>query len=156
MFKGLNFLMYLYNVCICYRSVSKLCLTLCNPMDCSTPAFPPSPSLSLGVCSNSHPLSCWCHPTISSSVAPFSFCPQSYPASGSFPMGQLFASGGQRIRASVSASVISPSNEYTWLISFRIDWFDFLVFQGTLKSLHQHHFLFKYFVEYKKFDPRVR
>ena len=155
MFTGLNFLMYLYICICCYRSVSKLCLTLCNPMDCSTPAFPPSP-LSLGVCSNSRPLSCWCHPTISSSVTPFSFCPQSYPASGSFPMGQLFASGGQRIRTSVSASVISPSNEYTWLISFRIDWFDFLVVQGTLKSLHQHHFLFKYFVECKKFDPRVR
>ena len=54
----------------------------------------PSPILSL-VCSNSCPLSWWCHPTISSSVAPFSFCLQSFPASGSFPMSQLFASGGQ-------------------------------------------------------------
>ena len=54
----------------------------------------PSPTLSL-VCSNSCPLSWWCHPTISSSVAPFSFCLQSFPASGSFPMSQLFASGGQ-------------------------------------------------------------
>ena len=55
----------------------------------------PCPSLSPDVCSNSYPLSCWCHPTISSSVAPFS-CPQSFPASGSFPMSRLFALGGQR------------------------------------------------------------
>ena len=60
---------------------------------CSTPGFP-VPSLSPGVCSNSCPLSQWCHPTISSSVIPFSSCPQSLPASGSFQMSQLFASGG--------------------------------------------------------------
>ena len=55
------------------------------------------PSLSLGVCSSSCPLSWWCHATISSSVIPFSSCPQSFPASGSFPMSQLFTSGGQSI-----------------------------------------------------------
>ena len=63
----------------------------------------PCPSLSLGVCSNSRPLSQWCHPTISSSVVPFSFCLQSCPASGSFQMSQFFASGGQSIGASAAA-----------------------------------------------------
>ena len=65
----------------------------------------PCPSLSPRVCSNSCWLSWWCHPTISSSVAPFSFSPQSFPASGSFPMSQLFTSGGQSIGTSASASV---------------------------------------------------
>ena len=71
------------------------------------------PSLSPGVCSNSRPLNQWCHPTISSSVVPFSSCPQSLPASGSFPMSQLFPSGGQSIGASVSASVL-PTNIQSW------------------------------------------
>ena len=71
------------------------------------------PSLSLGVCSNSHPLSRWCHPTISSSVVPFSSCLQSFPASGSFPMSCLFPSGGQSIGASSSASVL-PMNNQDW------------------------------------------
>ena len=65
-----------------------------------------------------------CHPTISSSVVPFASSLQSFPASGSFPMSQFFASGGQSIRVSASASVL-PMN--TGLISFRIDWFDLLV-----------------------------
>ena len=68
---------------------------------------------------------------------PFSSCPQSSPASGSFPVSQLFTSGGQRI-GSFSFS-ISPSNEHSGLISFRTDWFDLLAVQGTLKSLLQHH-----------------
>ena len=71
------------------------------------------PPLSPGVCSNSCPLSQWCHPTISFSVAPFSSCPQSFSASGSFPMSQLFASGGQSIGASASASVL-PMNIQGW------------------------------------------
>ena len=62
----------------------------------------PRPSLSPRVCSNSCPLSQWCHPTISSSVTPFSSCPQSFPASGSFPVNWLFESGGQSIEASAS------------------------------------------------------
>ena len=66
----------------------------------------PCPSLSPGICSNSFPLSWWCHPTISSSVSPFSSCPQSFPASESFTMSWLFASGGQSIGASASASVL--------------------------------------------------
>ena len=66
----------------------------------------PCPSLSPRICSNSCPLSQWCHPTISSSVASFSFCLQSFPASGSFQMSQFFASGGQMIGASALASVL--------------------------------------------------
>ena len=79
----------------------------------------PSPSLSSRVCSNSCPLSRWCHPTITSSVPPFSSHLQSFPTSGSFPLSQLFASGGQSIGASSSAS---SSNEYSGLISFRMGW----------------------------------
>ena len=89
----------------------------------------PCPSLSSRVCLNAYPLSWWCHPTISSSVAPFS-CPQSFPVSGSFPVCWLFVSGWPKYWS----FSISPSNEYSGLISFRIDWFDFLAVQGTLKS----------------------
>ena len=67
----------------------------------------PCPSSSPGACSNSCPLSWWCYPTNSSSVAPFSSCLQSFPSSGSFPMSQFFASHGQSIGASASASVLS-------------------------------------------------
>ena len=69
----------------------------------------PCPSPSPRVCPNSCPLNWWCHPTISSSVALFSFCLQSYPGSGSFPVNWLFASGSQRIGASASASVLPMS-----------------------------------------------
>ena len=92
----------------------------------------PCPSLSSRVCSNSCPLSGWCHPTISSSAALFS-CLQYFPASGSFPTSRLFASCGKSIGDSTSAH---PSNEYSGLNSFRIDWFDLLAAHGTL---HQHH-----------------
>ena len=71
------------------------------------------PSPIPGACSNSCPLSWWCHPTISSSVVPFSSCPQSLPASGSFPMNQLFTWGGQSIAFSASASVL-PMNIQDW------------------------------------------
>ena len=81
-------------------------------MDCSMPGLPPSPTP--GVFSNSCPLSQWCHPTISSSVIPFSSCLLSLPASGSFQMSQLFASGGQSVGVSVSASVL-PMNSQDWL-----------------------------------------
>ena len=67
----------------------------------------PCPALSAGVCLSSCPLSQWCHPTVSSSVALFSFCPQFFPASGSFPLSQLFASGGQSMGASVSVLPMS-------------------------------------------------
>ena len=69
----------------------------------------PCPSLSPGVCSNSCPLSWWCHPEISSSVTHFSSCPQSFPASGSFPVSRLFTSGAQSVGASASASVLPVS-----------------------------------------------
>ena len=72
-------------------------------------ARPPCPSPTSGVYSNSSPLSRWCHPTISSSVIHFSSCPQSFPASGSFQMNQLFTSGGQSTGASASPSVL-PMN----------------------------------------------
>ena len=85
---------------------------------------------------NSCPSSQWCHPAISSSVVPFSSCPQSLPASGSFPMSQLFAWGGQSYW-SFSFS-ISPSNVHPGLI-FRMDWLHLLAVQGTFKSLLQHH-----------------
>ena len=68
--------------------------------------MPPCPSPTPGACSNSCPLSQWCHLTISSSVVPFSSCPKSFPVSGSFQMSQFFASGGQSIGASASASVL--------------------------------------------------
>ena len=73
----------------------------------------PCPSPTIGVYSNSRPLSWWCHPTISSSVTPFSSCLQSFPACGSFQMSQFFTSGGQSIGASASASV-PPMNIQDW------------------------------------------
>ena len=99
-------------------------------------ARPPCSSPTPRVHSDSCPSSQWCHPAISSSVVPFSSCLQSLPASESFPMSQFFASGGQSFRVSAS---ISPSSEYSGLISFRVDWLDLLAVQGTLKSLLQHH-----------------
>ena len=74
---------------------------------------PPCPSPTPGVYSNSCPSSRWCHPAISSSVVPFSSCPQPLPASGSFPMSQLFTWGGQSIGVSASASVL-PMNTQDW------------------------------------------
>ena len=96
----------------------------------------PGRSPTSGVYSNSRPSSLWCDPTISSSVVPFS-CPQSFPASGSFPVSQLFASGDPKYWS--FSFNISPSNEYSGLISFRMDLLDLLAVQRTLKSLLQHH-----------------
>ena len=79
---------------------------------------PPCPSPTPRARSNSCPSSWWCHPTISFSVVPFFSCPQSFPASGSFPMSQFFASGGQSIGVSVSASVL-PMNIQDW---FPLGW----------------------------------
>ena len=95
-------------------------------------AWLPCPSLTPRACSNSCPSSQWFHPTISSSVVPFSSCLQSFPASGSV----LHIRWTKYWSFSVS---ISPSNEYSELISFRMDWLDLLAVQGTLKSLRQHH-----------------
>ena len=95
------------------------------------------PPLSPRVCSNSNPLSQWCYPTTSPLSPPFSFCPWSHPASGSFPMSQLFTSGSQSIGTSASASVL-PVNIQGWFLLGLTD-FDVLAVQGTLKSLLQHH-----------------
>ena len=115
---------------MCCCLVTKPCKILCDPMDCNAPGFT-CPSPYPRVYSNSYPLSQWYHTTISFSIVPFSSWPQSFPASGSFPVSQFFASGGQ-ICTRWSFS-ISPSNEYSGLISFKINWFDLLAVQGTLR-----------------------
>ena len=89
-------------------------------------ARPPCPSPTPRVYSNSCPLNQWCHPTISSSVIPFSSCPQSFPASGSFQMSQLFASGGQSTGVSVSASALSM-NIQDW---FPLGWTGWITLQS--------------------------
>ena len=99
-------------------SVAQSCPTLCNPMDCSTSGFPvlhhlPEP------CSNSWPLSWWCHPAILSSIMPFSSCLQSFPASGSFLMSGLFTSGGQSSGASAS---VLPMNIQAWFSLVLTGW----------------------------------
>ena len=94
----------------------------------------PCPSPAPRVHPNPCPLSRWCHPIISSSGVPFSSCPQSFPASRSFSRSQFFASGVLEFQFQ-----ISPFNEHTGLICFRMDWLDLLVVQGTLKSLLQNH-----------------
>ena len=94
------------------------------------------PSPTPGTYSNSCPLSQWCHPTISSSVIPFSFCLWSFPASVSFHESVLHIRWPKYWSFSFS---ISPANEYSGLISFRMDWLDLLAVQGTHKSLLQHH-----------------
>ena len=120
---------------MCECTVPKWCLTLL-PYGLRHTRHP-CPSLSPRICSNSCPLSQWCYQTISFSSAPFSLCLQSSPASGSFPVSLLFVSGGHKYW-SFSFS-ISPSNEYSGLISFGIDWSDLLAVQGTLQSFLQHH-----------------
>ena len=105
-------------------------------------ARPPCPSPAPGVYSNSYPSSWWCHPTISSSVIPFSSCPQSFPASVSFQMSQLFESGGQSIGISASASVL-PVNIQDWFPLGWTDWISLLskglsgVFSNTTVQKHQ-------------------
>ena len=104
-----------------FSSVAQSSPTLCNPMDCSMPGFP-CPSPSLEACSNSCPLSWWCHPTISSSVIPFFSCLQSFSASGSFPMSQFFASGGQNIGASVSVLAMTIQDWFPLGLTGLISW----------------------------------
>ena len=122
---------------ICCCSIAQSCLTLCNPMECSTPGFPALHYLPR-VCSNACPLSWYCHPIISSSVVPFSSCLQSFPASGSFPMSQLFSSGGQSTRASAPVFIM---NIQGWFPLGLTGWIDLLAVQRTLKSSLQHHSL---------------
>ena len=96
---------------------------------------PPCPSPTPGAYSNSCPSSQWCHPAISSSVIPFSSCPQSFPASGYFPMSQLFASGSQSIGASTSTSVL-PMNIQHW---FPLGWTGWIFWLSKgLKILLKH------------------
>ena len=92
---------------------------------------------SVRICSNSCPLSSWCHPTISSSVVPFSSCLQSFPASGSFPVSQFFTSGGQSIGVSASTSVL-PMNIQGW---FPLEWTGWIPLQskGPSRVFSQHH-----------------
>ena len=97
----------------CNPLVTQSCLTLCNPNGqphARLPCLSPSPR----VCPNLSPLNQWCHPTTSSSVTPFSSSCQSFPASGSFPMSQFFAPGGQSIRAPAS---VLPMNIHGWFPS---------------------------------------
>ena len=96
----------------------------------------PCPSPTLKACSNSCPLSWWCHPTISSSVIPFSSCLQSFPASGSFPMSQLFTSGGSSIGVSASESAL-PMNIQDYFLYNWLTWSS--CSPRNLKSLLQHH-----------------
>ena len=93
-------------------------------------ARPPCPSPTPGVHPNTCPLSWWCHPTISSSVIPFSSCPQSFPASGSFQTSQLFAWGGQSIRVSASTSVL-PMNTQDW---YSLGWTGWIYLQSKWLS----------------------
>ena len=106
--------------------VTQLCPTLCDPMN----ARPPCPSPTPGVHSNLCPSRRWCHPSISPSVIPFSSCPQSFPASGSFQASQLATIRWPKDW--IFSFNISPSNEHPGLISFRMDWLDLLAVQGTL------------------------
>ena len=114
--------------------------TLCDPMGCSMPGLPVHHQLL--EFTQTRPLSQWCHPTIPSSVVPFFSCLQPFPASGSFPMSQLFTSDGQNIGVSVSASVL-PMNIQDWFPSGWTGWI-FLqskglsrVFSNTTVQKHQ-------------------
>ena len=110
-----------------------------EPQHTRPPCPSPTPRVYLNLC----PLSQWCHPTISSSVIPFSSCPQSFPASGSFPMSHLFTSGGQSTGVSASASVL-PMNIQNWfplgltgLISLQSKGLSRRVFSNTTVQKHQ-------------------
>ena len=101
--------MVVYIFCLLFTQLSPLPPTLCDPMNCNMPGFPVLHQP--GACADSCPSSRWCHPTISSSVVPFSSCLQSFPASGPFLMSQPFPSDGQRIGASAS---VLPMNIQDW------------------------------------------
>ena len=123
-----------------FSSVAQSCPTL-RPHGLQHARLP-CPSPIPGACSNSCPSSWWCHPTISSSVIPFSSCLQPFPASGSFPMSQFFTSGGQSIGASASASVL-PMNIQDWFPLGWTGWISLLskglsrVFSNTTVQKHQ-------------------
>ena len=129
MVKMLNFVLCIFCYCCCW--VTQSCQTLCHPMDCNMPRFPFLNYLPGFAQTHVHWVDDAIQPT--HSVTLISSCLQSFPASGSSPLSWLLASGGQSIGFS-----ISPSTEYSGLISFRIDWFDLLVVQGTLRNLLQY------------------
>ena len=110
---------YIVTISILLSSFIQWCLILWDRMDCSMPGFPVQQKLL--ECSNSCPSSRWWHPTISSSVIPFSSCLQSFPASGSFPMSQFLASGGQITAILVSASIL-PMNTQNWFLLGLMVW----------------------------------
>ena len=125
-------------------SVQFSCLVVSDSLRPREPQHPRPlcSSLTPRVHTNSCPSSRWCHPTISASVIPFSSCPQSFPASGSFPMNQLFASGGQSIGVSTSASAL-PKNTQDWSPSEWTGWISLQskglsrVFSNTTVQKHQ-------------------
>jgi len=100
-----------YSASVQFSSAAQLCPTLCEPMNLSTSGLPVHNQLP--EFTQTHVLSQWCYPTISSSVIPFSSCSQSFPASGSFPVNQLFTSGGQSVGVLASTSVL-PMNTQDW------------------------------------------
>ena len=134
-----NWIILLYTSVSSVQSLSHV--RLCNPMNHSMPGLPVHHQLPEST-KNPRPLSRWCHPTISSSVVPFSSCPQSFPTSGSFQMSQLFTSGGQNIGVSASTSVL-PMNTQDW---FPLGWTGWIslqskglsrVFSNTTVQKHQ-------------------
>ena len=112
-----------------FSSVAWSCSTLCNPMDARLPCTSPTP----GACSSSCPLSQWYHPTIVSSCHPLLLLPSIFPGIRVFSNESALHIRWPKYHS--FSFIISPSNEYSELISFRIDWFDLLAVQGTLKSL---------------------
>ena len=138
-----------WSVCVCVCVCVWLCVFICISVQfshsvMSNSLWPhglqharlPCPSPTSRACSNLCPSSWWCHLTISSSIVPFS-CLQSFPALGSFPLSQFFASGGQSTGVSASASIL-PMNSRDWF-PLGWNWLDLFAVQGTLKSLLQHH-----------------
>ena len=127
-----------------YSSVQFSCSVVSNSLRPheSQHVRPPCPLPTPGVYPNSHPSSWWCHPATSSSVIPFSFCPQSLPASGSFPVSQLFSWGGPSIGVSASASVL-PVNTQGWSLLGWTGWISLQskglsrVFSNTKVQKHQ-------------------
>ena len=127
-----------------FNSVQFSCSVVSDSLQPHEPqhARPPCPSPTPGVHPNPCSLSRWCHPTISSSVVPFSSCPQSFPASGSFQMSQLFPSGGQSIGVSASTSVL-PMNTQDWSPLGQASWIAlqpkglWRVFSNTTVQKHQ-------------------
>ena len=113
------------NTTVQFSSVAQWCLNLCDPHGLQHTRLP-CPSPTPGVYSNSCPLSRWCHPTISSSVVPFSSHLQSFPASGSLQMSQFFPLGGQTIGVSASTSVL-PMNIQDW---FPLGWTGWIALQS--------------------------